>query len=285
MNSYKTEPMKSIYLVLLLLIGFRAFSQQQPYPYQIEVKYKMRSQPDSTDKQNIKEEFVSLLIGDAQSLFCATNYLIVDSAIRAETLKGNSLGPSMEFLLANRTRSTLVVFKDSKNIIAYERMAGFIFPATIHYYQEPKSQFGWKILEDTLSIGGIPCQKATADFGGRKWEAWFAASIPISEGPYKFNGLPGLILKVNDSQGYWNFDLASIQSINKNLQVYFSNYKVQPIKDKETYLSKKRYTHDNKFQLMKVQEGITFKDPVALMKRFEAAAKKDNNWIEPYKGK
>lgn len=68
-------------------------------------------------------------------------------------------------------------------------------------------------------------------------------------------------------------------------RAYFFNHKVQPIKDKQTYLSRKRYTHDNRFQLMKVQEGITFTDPVALMKRFEIAAKRDNNWIEPCKGK
>jgi len=276
--------MKSIYLVLLLIAGFRAFSQQQPYPYQIEVKYKLRSQPDSTDKQNINEEFVSLLIGDAQSLFCATQYLVMDSAIRTEFIKGNALGPSMDFFVTQGTRNSLVVFKNTENVITYERVAAFVSPATTYYYLEPKSQLAWKISEDTLSIAGIPCQKATVDFGGRRWEAWFAASIPISEGPYKFNGLPGLILKIKDSQEYWNFDLASIRSINKNLQVHFLNDKIQPIENKDTFLSRKRSAKYNRFQLMKIQ-GFTFSNPAGAMKQYEDEAKKDNNWIEPYKGK
>lgn len=33
-------------------------------------------------------------------------------------------------------------------------------------------------------------QKATCDFAGRKWIAWFTTEIPIQDGPYKFYGLP-----------------------------------------------------------------------------------------------
>jgi len=232
--------MKSVYFVLLLITGFRAFSQQQPYKYQIEVQYKLTSQPDSTDKQSIKEEFVSLLIGDAQSLYCATNYLVVDSATTAELSKGNSFGPPMTFFAEHGTKNLLVVFKDTTSTITVDCASKFLIQPM--FYKEPKSPFTWTILEDTLSIGGIHCQKATTDFGGRKWEAWFAPSIPISEGPYKFSGLPGLILKVNDTQHYWNFDLASIKNANKNISILFWNKTPQPVKNKEAFFRKRNTT-------------------------------------------
>ena len=277
------------YMVFILsaktLFSLPTFSQQQPYHYQLEVKYKMTSQPDSTDKQSIKDEFMTLLIGKAQSVFCATQYLVMDSAITAELTKGNSLGPSMGFFQANGTHNSLVVFKDTSTIITSEPASRFISPATVYKYTEPKSQFDWRILEDTISVGGILCQKATVNFGGRKWFAWFASSIPISEGPYKFNGLPGLILKVNDAQQYWNFDLASIKNINKSLKINFKNKTPQQIKNKEEFLSKKKYSRDNRFQLMKLNGGYKFSDPVYFMKQYEKDAKKDNNWIELYKGK
>lgn len=88
----------------LLIGGFSAFSQEQPYQYDLEVKYRLISQPDSTDKNSMQTEFMTLLIGKAQSLFCATQYLVMDSAITAELVKGNTLGPSFGFLNAHGTK-------------------------------------------------------------------------------------------------------------------------------------------------------------------------------------
>jgi GLPGLI family protein len=48
-------------------------------------------------------------------------------------------------------------------------------------------------------IGNWEAQKATTEFGGRKWTAWFCEEIPLSDGPYKFKGLPGLIVKISDA--------------------------------------------------------------------------------------
>ena len=52
---------------------------------------------------------------------------------------------------------------------------------------------------------GYPCQKATATFRGRDYEAWFTPEIPVNDGPWKFFGLPGLILKVTDAENIFSF--------------------------------------------------------------------------------
>ena len=54
---------------------------------------------------------------------------------------------------------------------------------------------------------GYSAQKAVAEFGGRVWTAWFTKEIPLSDGPYKFSGLPGLIVKLEDDKGDYKFDL------------------------------------------------------------------------------
>lgn len=59
-------------------------------------------------------------------------------------------------------------------------------------------KFEWKISNEKEKIGEYNTQKATADFGGRHWTAWFSTDIPFQDGPYKFSGLPGLIVKVED---------------------------------------------------------------------------------------
>ena len=173
------------------------YAQQQPHHYDIEAIYKKTWQPDSTDVKSSKSEFMTLLIGNEQSVFCATQYLVMDSAIAAELKRGNKLGPSFAFFEAQGTRNNLVVFKNKDRIIVYDQIAKFI--PTIFQYVEKKPLFDWKITGDTETVAGVHCQKASTVFGNRTWEAWFAPSIPVSDGPYKFYGLPGLIVKINDA--------------------------------------------------------------------------------------
>lgn len=54
--------------------------------------------------------------------------------------------------------------------------------------------------EETDSIIGYDCRKATVEFAGRSYTAWFTPEIPLPFGPYKFGGLPGLILKLEDDE-------------------------------------------------------------------------------------
>ena len=82
------------------------------------------------------------------------------------------------------------------------------------YEDELKSQT-WEIQHDTLTIQGYLCQKATCYYRGRNYEAWFTPEIPISEGPWKFFGLPGLIVKIYDTQRHYDFELAGFQKSDK----------------------------------------------------------------------
>lgn len=69
------------------------------------------------------------------------------------------------------------------------------------YYTEKYNEMYWEIGDSTKNILGYECAMATTDYHGRKWTAWFAPEIPISDGPWKFRGLPGLILEVSVPSG------------------------------------------------------------------------------------
>jgi len=56
----------------------------------------------------------------------------------------------------------------------------------------------WTMGDSTREVLGYTCQQATADFRGRRWTTWFATDIPVSDGPWKLGGLPGLILEAYD---------------------------------------------------------------------------------------
>lgn len=82
-------------------------------------------------------------------------------------------------------------------------------------YQQPSmSAEHWNITNDTDSlITGLKTYKAQCQFGGRHWVAWFTPEIPVSDGPYKFGGLPGLILKLESADGDFTFHILGIDRL------------------------------------------------------------------------
>lgn len=71
----------------------------------------------------------------------------------------------------------------------------------------------WQILEDTLSIMGYLCNKATATFRGRIYTAWFSLEIPVNEGPWKLYGLPGVILRAETEDGLFCFQSIGLEQL------------------------------------------------------------------------
>jgi len=88
--------------------------------------------------------------------------------------------------------------KDKK---MYSRDIGFT------YVKEDIPKIAWRITTDEKTIGDFTCQKATARFRGRDYTAWFTTAIPLPYGPWKLQGLPGVILEAYDTHKeiYWYF--------------------------------------------------------------------------------
>lgn len=69
----------------------------------------------------------------------------------------------------------------------------------------------WTLQSDTDTFLGYPCQRAACHWRGRDYIAWFAPDIPIRRGPWKFGGLPGLILKIYDVDNLYIFEAVAIE--------------------------------------------------------------------------
>jgi GLPGLI family protein len=97
-----------------------------------------------------------------------------------------------------------------------------------YWYSENMHEQNWQIEEDTLTVIGYFCQKATCNFRGIEYVAWFTADIPINNGPWKFGGLPGLILKVYDKDNHNVFECVGIKKYQEKFSIIiydYSNYK------------------------------------------------------------
>lgn len=73
------------------------------------------------------------------------------------------------------------------------------FDNSLYLVTEALPKLEWDLSHaDTLKIGTYICNKATTRFRGRNYIAWYTNDIAITFGPWKFHGLPGLILDMYD---------------------------------------------------------------------------------------
>lgn len=70
--------------------------------------------------------------------------------------------------------------------------------------------FGWQLQDETMTIDEYVCKKATGNYAGRKWTVWYAEELAVPYGPWKLRGLPGMVLKAEDSKGIFSFTFAGL---------------------------------------------------------------------------
>ena len=115
----------------------------------------------------------------------------------------------------------------------------------------------WKITPEQRIINGFNSFKATGNYRGRNYILWFTPEIPINNGPWKFSGLPGLIIKVQDEDNEVFFDLISLKNTDVNVCSNFhSQLKKSNSIDRKKYivLFKKKLEAFSKFLNTTTQE-------------------------------
>lgn len=131
-----------------------------------------------------------------------------------------------------------------------------------YLYEDALNSQEWNIESDSMKVVlGHECQKATCSFRGRKWTAWFALDVPVSDGPLKFCGLPGLIMEVYDNRGkQYYFCINGMQQVSATpitfgiLDKDFKHF--QKTDRKDFLLSKYRYLR-NQNSINEASTGIS----------------------------
>lgn len=110
-------------------------------------------------------------------------------------------------------------------------------------YTEQWPLMRWTLADEQQTILGHRCQKATCQFRGRDFVAWFAADVPIKGGPWKFGGLPGCILKVYDVQKIYVWEAVAIERGTYQIMQYPDKLYPKSTR-KSVWQRQKKYTED-----------------------------------------
>lgn len=123
------------------------------------------------------------------------------------------------------------------------------------YYDEPFSEIEWDIMADsTKTIVDYQCIMATTDYHGRNWTVWFTPEIPMQDVPWKFCGLPGLVLEASEPSGQHRFTVTGIEIISQPIfPVFNTEYEKM---DRKDMLRAARHSSENSNAMFKAATGF-----------------------------
>ena len=98
--------------------------------------------------------------------------------------------------------------------------------------------YDWKISGDGKKIGNYSCLKATTNFRGRDYTAYFTEDIPLPYGPNKWFGLPGLILEIYDNDYLYHAQALNVNLSTTDLLGFIEKIKNKKFISYKTFLNK-----------------------------------------------
>lgn len=155
---------------------------------------------DSTNKAEVKSDIMLLDIDKNGSKYYSREKFVSDSTSKADLAKQLKGGLGGSINIKKNIKPGTIFATVTKAYPDYKVSLSDKIGQTIYKVAEDQKP-EWKILPEKQKIGEYNTQKATTTFGGRQWVAWFSSDIPFQDGPYKFYGLPGLIVKLEDKTG------------------------------------------------------------------------------------
>lgn len=274
--------MKKLLINFFLIVGIVTFAQNKRFIYE----YKFIS--DSTNIDDVKTEMMFLDTTKDGSKYYSYTVFNSDSIMKVDLEKQlaatGSINVKSDMQKGSVRYSVTKTYPDYK--INLHRRLGMDA-----YNISDDRKINWKISSEKEKIGEWNAQKAEADFAGRHWTAWFSTEIPIQDGPYKFRGLPGLIVKVEDKTGSHKMELKGIKNITGNVDINVFEVKEIAVNSKQFQKVLKEYENDPTKGIKQIQMGgtsivLTGKDGTSTKiakeqeERLKSQIKKDNNRIE-----
>ncbi|WP_278380129.1 GLPGLI family protein [Chryseobacterium arthrosphaerae] len=232
--------MKKTVLIAAAAAGFWAKAQTHRFVY--DVMYKKDAASEVVTKENYH-----LDIHPDRSEYYQRDFFIADSLIT------NNIPFPKDSKL---NTSTIVSHKKGEEL--YDEYD--LLENTVLKLQSKDTQT-WQLTNENKKVKDLTLQKATTHYGGRNWTAWFSKEIPFQDGPYKFHGLPGLIVELYDDKSNYKFELVKSvkldQAVN-NMFIKMSKEMSVPV-TLEKYKSTKLAYYDSPVNFIRNgQEGDQF---------------------------
>lgn len=265
--------MKNIKILIIIISAFAfisaAYAEDMPRAYmkaQYNEWYKYYGYKDTTEVRISTSKYI-LQIADGMSYYYDPQTFKIDSL--DSTPSGRAmLDETFDKLLMDSMNGGPDPFKKREEMgltrgKRYRARKNFnegnitiwdSYMADKHRYDVDMSDLQWTPGDSTKTVMGYECVNATADYHGRKWEAWFAPELAVQDGPWQLCGLPGLIMEAHTLDGEYGFEITGIQKCDEPLKETFETDKYFHSKRK-SFLKTKSYTRKHMSEHISAMTG------------------------------
>lgn len=201
---------KQLLLAALLMAGMAA-EAQKPDTARVLVHYKFTHVRDTTDRAHPYTENMALFVGKKAGTYRSYDGLVANEQFRKAWAAAATASPDGQPRI-NRggagSRTQYYQYPNAKQMLTKDNLA-----MNEYLVDSPMPAINWQIGADTASFGGLHCQKATGHFKGRNYMVWFCPDLPLPAGPWKLNGLPGVIVDAHDTKNEVIFQFDGIEKV------------------------------------------------------------------------
>ncbi len=275
---------KTIFFILVILSNFSYAQEFETIDTaKFTCSYLYTFQQNSTGKYSVKTHDMILQIGSRYSKFISANKLYNDSIIRMYSNQPptQAIFDKMWPLIQGSPTHSYCRYRLYKNYPEKGVLTLTEYINKQHIKTIETTPLNWKIEANSdTSIVGYKCTKATTQYAGRDYIAWFTMDIPINDGPYKFQGLPGLIIKIYDTQNQHNFELTGFTKSTYVNPIIFIRNKFVEITPEE-HVKALYYHFAQLFNKIQHEDGVILNSDETKARALNNL-KTRNNYIEKY---
>ena len=191
-----------------LMLSAVGATAQQPDTAQVLVHYKFSHVRDTTNRGNPYTENMVLLVGKHAGVYRSYDRQLSvarDKKQMKETIANSAGGPVRLNRQISGSGTEYYQYPNDRKLLRKESLFGNFLVT------ESLPVINWQITGDTATYGGLHCQKATCHFKGRDYTVWFCPDLPLHLGPWKLNGLPGVIVEASDATGDVRFTFDGVE--------------------------------------------------------------------------
>lgn len=185
----------TLFLFLALLMSQVLLGQENEVTL-AKVHYKFIHINDTTQRDMYHDEEMVLYLGQHSSYYTSYSNKRMEEQVSKQINDPAFDGNLVVEGSGSRSSDSYYSFPSKQLFQSVHAISG----SERYVIDEKFPALDWQIEEKSKEIGGYSCQKATVHFKGRDYTAWFTTEIPFQAGPWKLQGLPGLILEASDSK-------------------------------------------------------------------------------------
>lgn len=199
--------------ILILLFFINQFPAQEMENSTIKCSYLAKFLIDTTNVSTQKEEITSLWIGKNTSIFKSDQKAKYDSLTK-ESVKHSMQNPVNGRIIIDFSKIPGAyfqpeVYKVGSSMKIFDKILG------TYYEYESDQKINWTLVDETKTISTYKCRKAVGKYHNKNITAWYTEDVPISEGPYTFKGLPGLVVEAYDDKDFFHFTLVRLKNLSE----------------------------------------------------------------------